>query len=267
MYNLGGIIEGQLYQWPAVSVTNGILICLIAIFIVALIILIANRFRVRAWGLGFVHYTPNLLTSLGIFGTFAGIVIGLLNFTECQGQIYGTLVFQRQQFDQFSTDLWKKLDEFAEMLSKSATEQVINALQEVIADFNQNLTEQFGDNFKALNAAVEKLVQWQENYREQIGQMIGQYAQGVQAITQTEAAVAHISEESKQIPMTMGELRTVLSTTQHQLAELERHLGGFRDMRDRAVEAVPQIREQMDTMVNEVSSAVKGAGEQIVTAS
>ncbi|ADE14195.1 conserved hypothetical protein [Nitrosococcus halophilus Nc 4] len=377
MYNLGGMIEEQLRQWSAPLVTDGVLFVLNTIFIIAFIILIANRFRVGLGGVGFVHYTPNLLTSLGILGTFAGIVIGLLNFNVSNidgsidplleglktafitslwgmllaisfkmldsiiprmrkkkegsveqvgpGEIYAELQAQREsmerlgraisgdedstlisqirllrsdgqeqsksaleqlrkqsdrqeviaeaiasqheQFNQFSTDLWKKLDEFAEMLSKSATEQVVNALKEVIADFNRNLTEQFGENFKALNAAVEKLVQWQENYREQIGQMIDQYDQGVRAITQTETAVTRISEESKQIPVAMGELKTVLDTTQHQLTELERHLEAFRDMRDRAVEAVPQIREQMDTMVNEVSSAVKGAGEQIVTAS
>jgi hypothetical protein len=36
--------------------------------------------------------------------------------------------------------------------------------------------------------------------------MSEQYAQGVQSITATETSVAHISEESKQIPVAMGEL-------------------------------------------------------------
>ena len=175
-------------------------------------------------------------------------------------------VTQTKRFDTFRNELWQKLDEFAEMLSKSATEQVINVLREVINDFNQNLTEQFGENFKELNAAVAKLVEWQENYRTQLEQMGQQYAVGVQAIVQTEASVAHISEKSKQIPVAMSELKSVLDTTQHQLGELKRHLEAFRDMRDRAVEAVPQIREQMDIMVNDVSSAVKNAGENIVTA-
>ena len=174
---------------------------------------------------------------------------------------------RKQRFELFTTDLWKKLDDFAQMLSKSATEQVINALKEVIVDFNRNLTEQFGENFKELNAAVEKLVQWQEDYRLQLAQMSKQYEEGVQAIIQIETAVAHISEESKQIPVTMGKLKTVLEATQHQINELERHLEAFRDMRDRAIEAVPQIQEQMDAMVKDVSAAVKDAGEQIMMAS
>lgn len=371
MIDFANSIEAWLRQMSGDAVTNAIVTVLLIVFFLTLWL----RWN-RALP-GFVHYAPNLLTTLGILGTFMGIVIGLLGFdvhdidgsmgplleglktafiTSLAGmalaivfksvdssdklikpaadepaqhvgpeEIYAEMRAQREALDKlarsiagdeestlitqirllrsdsrddakraatflkaqadlqssmsnqmkaqtesfqtFAADLWKKLDDFAEMLSKSATEQVINALKEVISDFNRNLTEQFGDNFKQLNAAVEKLVDWQERYREQLAQMIEQYTQGVQAIDDTKVAVAHISEESKQIPVTMSALKTVLETTQHQLNELERHLQAFRDMRDRAVEAVPQIQAQMDAMVKDVSTAVKDAGEQIMTAS
>ncbi|MFZ4792028.1 MAG: hypothetical protein ACOYMW_14245 [Candidatus Competibacteraceae bacterium] len=119
-----------------------------------------------------------------------------------------TISEDREARTQFAAKLWQELDEFAEMLSKSATEQMMNALREVIADFNKNLTEQFGDNFKALDASVQKLVEWQERYRQQLEQMIAHYAQGVQAITQIETSVGHIAEESQQIPTTMAQLKT-----------------------------------------------------------
>ncbi len=164
---------------------------------------------------------------------------------------------QRQNFMTFSDKLWAQMETFAEMLSKSATEQVINALKEVIKDFNNQLTEQFGENFKQLNAAVLSLVDWQENYRHQLVQMMDQYAQGVEAITKTEGSVANISEKSSLIPANMDQLKTVLETNQHQLAELERHLEVFRDMRDRAVEAVPEIRQQVDKTIQEISQCVE----------
>lgn len=55
----------------------------------------------------------------------------------------------------FEAELWERLSGFAEMLSKSATETVIEALKEVIVDFNRHLTEQFGDNFKKLDESVQ----------------------------------------------------------------------------------------------------------------
>lgn len=78
------------------------------------------------------------------------------------GQVRLLREAHKNAHEEFTDQLWRKLDDFAEIMSRSATEQVIEALKEVITDFNQNLTEQFGDNFKELNAAVEKLVKWQE---------------------------------------------------------------------------------------------------------
>ncbi|MGL6000693.1 MAG: MotA/TolQ/ExbB proton channel family protein [Plesiomonas sp.] len=168
---------------------------------------------------------------------------------------------QQQNFEVFSEKLWLKLQDFADTLSKSATEQVIEALKQVIVDFNNNLTEQFGENFKHLNEAVYKLVEWQDNYKLQLEQMQQQYACGVESITATEVSIAHISEQSRLIPESMNDLKNIMEVNQHQLAELERHLEAFKDMRDKAVEAVPQIQQQVEAMMSDITAAVVTASE------
>ena len=60
------------------------------------------------------------------------------------------------------------LKEAVQTLSKGATEEIIKALENVIQDFNKNLTEQFGDNFQQLNEAVLKMIEWQESYKSAI---------------------------------------------------------------------------------------------------
>lgn len=162
---------------------------------------------------------------------------------------------QKVEFKEFQDRLWRSLQDFADMLSKSATEQVIEALKQVIQDFNNNLIEQFGSNFEQLNLAVIKLVDWQENYKHQLIEMEKQYAQGVEAIAATEASVANISEEAKVIPSTMNELKTVVEINQHQINELDRHLEAFKDVRDKAVEAVPEIRGQIDQAIEGAKQA------------
>ncbi|WP_344703117.1 hypothetical protein [Halomonas cibimaris] len=174
---------------------------------------------------------------------------------------------QRASFDKFAQNLSTQLHDFAEMMSKSATEQVINALKEVIQDFNNQLTEQFGENFKALDASVKSLVEWQENYRQQLAEMSDQYAQGVTAITQTETSLSHISDSAASIPDAMSGLEPLLATTQRQLDDLESHLGAFRDMRDRAVEAVPEIRRQVEDTVSDISQAAQHAAEDLAAGS
>lgn len=168
---------------------------------------------------------------------------------------------QQEEFRAFQDRLWIKLQDFADMLSKSATETVINALKEVISDFNNNLTEQFGENFKELNSSVEKLVQWQDNYKEQITDMTQQYAQGVHSITATEQSVNQISEKTSMIPQTMDALKAIVEVNQHQISELSHHLNAFGEVRNRAVEAVPQIRQQIDETIAGAQAVNKEIGE------
>ncbi|EJE4173505.1 hypothetical protein C4G52_RS12800 [Vibrio parahaemolyticus] len=159
----------------------------------------------------------------------------------------------------FQFKLWQKMDEFGDLLSKSATEQVINALKEVIVEFNDKLTEQFGENFKRLDESVKKLVDWQENYKDQLEDMATKYQLGVDAISSTEKSVASINERAEAIPATMEKLHQVMELGHGQVTELEHRLEAFKDLRDKAVEAMPKIREQMDNTMSVIGESVKAA--------
>ncbi|KAB1513259.1 apolipoprotein A1/A4/E domain-containing protein [Photobacterium damselae] len=163
------------------------------------------------------------------------------------------------QTEKFQVTLWEKMDEFGDLLSKSATEQVINALKEVIVEFNDKLTEQFGENFKRLDESVKQLVDWQENYKDQLADMATKYQLGVDAISSTEKSVASINERAEAIPATMEKLHQVMELGHGQVTELEHRLEAFKDLRDKAIEAMPQIREQMDNTMSVIGESVKAA--------
>lgn len=334
-------LEKAIASLQASVVTDFFIGILLLVFVLACALKRTNKLH------GFTQYTPTLLTTLGILGTFFGIVAGLLAFDierideSIQGLLGGmktafitslvgmllSIVYKvlvsvgllvssakeeldedqigaaelyavmREQRDgiavlnlaigsgdessltgqmkllrsdindagkqsrkdaaEFQEKLWIKLQDFADMMSKSATETVIEALKQVITDFNKNLTEQFGENFKQLNLAVEKLVVWQNNYKGQVEDMTKQYAQGVTAITETEAAVAKIHEHTTHIPQSMIKLGEVMTVNQHQIDELGRHLEAFKDVRDSAVEAVPALKQQIGLTVEGVRDASK----------
>ena len=167
--------------------------------------------------------------------------------------------------ERFEAELWKRLQTFAEMLSKSATEQVIKALEAVIVDFNRNLTEQFGENFKRLDASVQKLVEWQEGYRQLLAELHTLYDKSVQKITAIENSVTQIAEQSASIPNSMQHLTGIMETVQFQIAELERHLTAFKELRDHAVEALPQTQAHVEAMTRDIAEAVRVAGDNLST--
>ena len=53
---------------------------------------------------------------------------------------------------------------FSEHMSKAFSEAIIKELKAVIREFNEKISEQFGENFKQLNIAVGRLLEWQDKY-------------------------------------------------------------------------------------------------------
>lgn len=160
-------------------------------------------------------------------------------------------------YAQFDEKLFTALDQFAEMMSRAATEQIIDALKNVIQEFNNKLTEQFGENFKALDESVKSLVTWQEQYRQQVEKMSEQYKESVESLVGTREAVSGIWKECENIPKAMNDLKDVLEVNQHQISELQRHLEAFVTMRDKAVEAVPMIQGQVENLGQQLASSTE----------
>jgi hypothetical protein len=140
----------------------------------------------------------NECVSIGILGTFVGITFSLYHFdtsnisgsiptfidglkmafiTSAVG-ISASIILSLRKPDSEVSSL-DKLIELQEAnnhilktslanLAESSSEEIIKALKEVVGDFNSNIENQFGDNFKALNEAFNKLVIWQEEYTSMI---------------------------------------------------------------------------------------------------
>ncbi len=139
----------------------------------------------------------NEIVSVGIFGTFLGIIIGLYNFdinyidqsiinlleglkiaffTSGLGLFCSILlsIFLKANDDSLSKmiknqekilrALRNPLDKFAQ----NSNEQIIKALQEIVNDFNSSLTSEFGENIKSLNSAIENLNRWQRDYKNEL---------------------------------------------------------------------------------------------------
>ena len=102
--------------------------------------------------------------------------------------------------------------EILQGLAQNFTEGVMDQLQQAIADFNQNLTEQFGENFAQLNEAVGQLLQWQENYREELQELQQAYQQTVVTLTAVVTAVEQVAQSTQSIPDAMDTLNEVYGT-------------------------------------------------------
>lgn len=95
----------------------------------------------------------------------------LANVTSALRDIKGELT-KKEDFEKDLKQMLKDIDislhKALETLASGASKELIKALEIVISDFNNNLKEQFGENFKQLNEATYNMLTWQEQYKDQI---------------------------------------------------------------------------------------------------
>lgn len=168
----------------------------------------------------------------------------------------GHLEVTKTTAEGFST-MNEEFRSFAEKMAENNSKALIDALQEVISNFNTQLNEQFGDNFKQLNEAVGALLTWQENYKAQVEAMVAEFAEVSKGIVQTRDAIGVISEKSADIPKTMAELSRVIKVADDQIELLNGHLEAVAELGDKAATAFPIIEDNIDKLTSDFSSSVR----------
>ncbi len=150
----------------------------------------------------------------------------------------------------------KEFREFAEHMSKAFSEAIIEELKSVIREFNEKISEQFGDNFKQLNEAVGRLLEWQDNYKTQMQEMKKSFDSSVEALNASEGAIGKIEEATRAIPEHMTGLAEANTKLIDQLTKMHEGLSSIAAMRDKAENAIPEIASKIDEMTETISSSV-----------
>jgi len=173
-------------------------------------------------------------------------------------------LLRQDNIDGFA-ELRSSFDHFAQEIAKNNTDALIAALSKVIRDFNLKLSEQFGENFKELNAAVKDLVNWQQAYREQMAEMIelqrSTTANMSKAVSDYSNIVGHAEKFTKTAD-SLGSLLTSLETQRNQLAN---SLTLLANLVKSAGDGLPKIETKITEMTKQIESSVKANNDQIAT--
>lgn len=147
--------------------------------------------------------------------------------------------------------------EFAEHMKENTSKALIEALEEVIRDFNVKLTEQFGENFKQLNEAVGSLVQWQDNYRQHVESLEQQIALAVEGIEKSRDSIVIIAEKAERIPPMVEGLETASAKALEQIAAQHGLLEAIASIRPKAEDVIPKIEANIVAMTEGMKEATE----------
>lgn len=151
----------------------------------------------------------------------------------------------------------QKFDEFAQLVTENSSKALIEALQDVMRDFNAKINEQFGDNFKELNHAVGDLLEWQKNYKNHVEQLNNNFQKTLDGINHIEKAFNVIQNHSQNFVTISAELGEVLKKLDLQIQSFNHHLQAIDELARNAKNAFPLIENNLSDLTNGFKSSVE----------
>ena len=157
----------------------------------------------------------------------------------------------RTTFSKKQDDLIGTFNEFATQMAENNTKALIEALEEVMRDFNAKISEQFGDNFKQLNEAVGRINEWQEQYRQQMDKLAAEFRIAAASIEKSRESLEIIAARSDAIVSSAAKLDPILEAIQHQINLFEDNLEAFQNLANDARSAFPIIQRRLNELTLE----------------
>jgi ABC-type transporter Mla subunit MlaD len=145
------------------------------------------------------------------------------------------------------SEIDNSLKEAVQTLSKGATEEIIKALQNVIEDFNNNLTEQFGDNFKQLNEAVLKMIEWQDTYKNSVQEFEKQLKITAENTNESHQNTTALIREFAETNLKINIITTKNTDT------LIKKVGDFSDDINLSLKAATNVTTDNAKLINEIT--------------
>jgi hypothetical protein len=176
--------------------------------------------------------------------------------------LLGQVKLMRQESHDGLDALNGGLANFLKTAAENNSKALIQALQEVIRDFNAKINEQFGDNFKHLNAAVGTMLVWQEKYREQVDEMIVQQRTCANSMTEAARSYQELVANAQGFAEVSNALKSILSGLEVQKTQLRASLESLAKLIVSAATGLPTIEAKILEMTKQIESGVRANNEQ-----
>jgi len=157
----------------------------------------------------------------------------------------------------------RQVEEFYNKVAENSSKALIEALKEVIREFNEKISEQFGENFKQLNHAVGQLLEWQNQYRQQMTEMVAQQKSSAESMAIATQKFEEITEKTERFTATANSLQQLIAALEAQRDQIKVSLEALGKLLERSSGALPEIEKKIVEMVAQVSSGVQQTQQEL----
>lgn len=212
------------------------------------------------------QYQENLLTAIqeinkSLVGDGDASVITQIQLIK--SKIQDGFESRNSQSKQEHEILIKEFQKFAETMAENNSKAFIEALNSTIRDFNEKIQEQFGENFKQLNIAVGKLLEWQDNYKNTVIEVTENQRTIFEGIEQAKTSLASMADHGNSIKASAIALGDILMTIDSYQKELEISLKDLASIGDEAKKLVPNIKSLVEETNVGISKTCENTNKEL----
>lgn len=179
--------------------------------------------------------------------------------------LLGQIKLMRSDSNHRLEKLQATFESYSRQIAEANSRALTEALQNVVHDFNTRINDQFGENFKHLNAAVEKLVTWQSRYEQQLAGLIAQETQTRESMTEAAARFTDLVRKSADFTEVVQSLKKLLVALNTEKEQLNFSLSTLGELINHASRGLPTLEQNITAMTQQVEQGVR-ANQEAMTA-
>ena len=216
-----------------------------------------------------------LAFSTSIIGMVGSAIVKLISFVQpeivqeetiSEEDFYNQFKIQNEnllKIEKGIRDMEIKLAEFTSSLGESTVEQLIKAIESVIRDFNTKIEEQFGENFKKFNSGLEKLLEWQSTYLNELDKTKKAIDVANNLIETHEKTVESIHIKLAEIPNMLNPVSEVIETINKERKQTEQSLDVLSKLREDAENAIPSLQASLKQLTATLSNDISDVSNKL----
>lgn len=160
-------------------------------------------------------------------------------------------------------ELNNQFTQLGEKIAKLSSDAMVEALKQAIVEFNKQLADQLGDNFRQLNEGVKNLLEWQDQYKDTVDEMQDSIGVIIEKLNDATSAIEEISTSLEPIPETVESIETLFNDAEKSIGLLSTTLESYKDMSEKATDAFPIIENNLTKMTKDLSENVNKIGAEM----
>ena len=153
--------------------------------------------------------------------------------------------------------------QLGEKIAKLSSDAMVEALKQAIVEFNKQLADQLGDNFRQLNEGVKNLLEWQVQYKDTLEEMQDSIGVIIEKLNDATRAIEEISTSLEPIPEIVESIETLFNDAEKSIGLLSTTLESYKDMSEKATDAFPIIENNLTKMTKDLSENVNKIGAEM----